>query len=98
MDAYRSAVSFSKRPDFSQHMVTRAEYLEMGSNASRRKFRDWKPLDNVKGRETAKGRAVRFDQELEEGDEDLAPRKRGRGRGRGAGVGAGGTSRRRVNG
>ncbi|KAE9407356.1 actin-related protein Arp6 [Gymnopus androsaceus JB14] len=37
-----SAQIFATKPDFSRRCVTRAEYLESGSNASRRKFRDWK--------------------------------------------------------
>ncbi|GAW02679.1 actin-related protein Arp6 [Lentinula edodes] len=41
-EAYQSAYEFSTRPDFSNHCLTRAEYLECGSNGSRRKFRDWK--------------------------------------------------------
>ncbi|KAJ3875287.1 actin-related protein Arp6 [Lentinula edodes] len=41
-EAYQSAYKFSTRPDFSNHCLTRAEYLECGSNGSRRKFRDWK--------------------------------------------------------
>lgn len=43
LESYRSGVAFAKKPVFAQQAVTRAEYLEMGSNASRRKFRDWKP-------------------------------------------------------
>ncbi|KAJ3813542.1 actin family [Lentinula aff. lateritia] len=41
-EAYQSAYKFSTRPDFSNHCLTRAEYLECGSNGSRKKFRDWK--------------------------------------------------------
>ena len=35
-------------PTFAQYTVTRAEYAESGSNASRRKFRDWKPQEPEK--------------------------------------------------
>ncbi|KAI0079499.1 actin-like protein ARP6 [Panus rudis PR-1116 ss-1] len=45
LDAYRGALAFAQRPEFQQSVVTRAEYQEMGSNACRRKFRDWKPID-----------------------------------------------------
>ncbi|KAJ3864444.1 actin-related protein Arp6 [Lentinula novae-zelandiae] len=41
-EAYQAAYQFSTRPDFSNHCLTRAEYLECGSNGSRRKFCDWK--------------------------------------------------------
>lgn len=40
-EAYRSALVFANDPTFSTHVVTRAEYLESGSNASRRKFPGW---------------------------------------------------------
>ncbi|KAJ4481897.1 actin-like protein ARP6 [Lentinula aciculospora] len=41
-EAYQSAQRFASRPDFYNHCLTRAEYLECGSNGARRKFRDWK--------------------------------------------------------
>ncbi|KAF9240261.1 actin family [Melanogaster broomeanus] len=37
-ESYRSALSFARHPDFPSHLVTRAEYLECGSTATRRKF------------------------------------------------------------
>ena len=37
-ESYRSALTFAKRSDFASHLLTRAEYLESGSNAARRKF------------------------------------------------------------
>ncbi|KAG1818747.1 uncharacterized protein BJ212DRAFT_108290 [Suillus subaureus] len=40
-EAYRSAVTFANDPAFSMHVVTREEYLEVGSNASRKKFPGW---------------------------------------------------------
>ncbi|KAJ3798772.1 actin-like protein ARP6 [Lentinula aff. detonsa] len=40
--AYQSAQKFATRPDFYNHCLTRAEYLECGSHGARRKFRDWK--------------------------------------------------------
>jgi actin-related protein 6 len=40
-EAYHSALAFVKDPAFSTHVVTREEYLESGSSASRRKFPGW---------------------------------------------------------
>lgn len=40
-EAYKSAYKFASSPEFTQHVVTRAEYAEYGSNASRRKFPGW---------------------------------------------------------
>ena len=42
LEAYRSAMAFANQPAYSDRIVTRAEYQEGGSNACRRKFRDWK--------------------------------------------------------
>ncbi|KAH7885477.1 actin family [Phlebopus sp. FC_14] len=50
-EAYRSALSFVSHPGFSTHLVTRAEYLESGSNATRRKFSQWQSVDLVKSGE-----------------------------------------------
>ncbi|KAF9013049.1 actin family [Cyathus striatus] len=49
-EAYRAAYSFATSSGFahSTQVVTRAEYAESGSNASRRKFRDWKPHETEK--------------------------------------------------
>jgi len=46
-EAYRSAFAFAGTPQFADHSVTRTEYLESGSNASRRKFKDWRSLREV---------------------------------------------------
>jgi len=88
LEAYRSAITFAKSPAFPQHVVTREEYLEIGSNACRRKFRDWKPVDKdaTKIREQAKGRggARTREAEDEEGADSSPPPKKGtRGKGRG---------------
>ncbi|KAG1837315.1 hypothetical protein DFJ58DRAFT_917398 [Suillus subalutaceus] len=40
-EAYRSAIAFANDPAFPTHVVTREEYLEVGSNASRRTFPGW---------------------------------------------------------
>jgi actin-related protein 6 len=42
LDAYRAAVACASDPSFPELVVTRAEYLESGSNAVRRKFPDWR--------------------------------------------------------
>ncbi|KAG6900146.1 hypothetical protein C0993_002295 [Termitomyces sp. T159_Od127] len=47
-EAYQAAVKFSSMTGFTNHVVTRAEYAESGSNASRRKFHDWKPRETEK--------------------------------------------------
>ncbi|KAG6854285.1 hypothetical protein C0991_008533 [Blastosporella zonata] len=47
-EAYRAAVTFAGMPGFTKQVVTRAEYAESGSNASRRKFHDWKPRESEK--------------------------------------------------
>ncbi|KAG6889499.1 hypothetical protein C0995_000665 [Termitomyces sp. Mi166 len=47
-EAYRAAVTFVDMPGFTNHVVTRAEYAESGSNASRRRFHDWKPRETEK--------------------------------------------------
>ncbi len=85
LEAYYAAAAFAARPEFSQSMVTREEYQEMGSSACRRKFRDWKPTEKepaARGRETAKGRGQ---QEDEEDASPPPPKKPTRGRGRGRG-------------
>jgi actin-related protein 6 len=41
IEAYRSAVAFVNDSGFNAHVVTREEYFEVGSNASRRKFPGW---------------------------------------------------------
>lgn len=47
-EAYQSAYQFVSQAGFAEHVVTRAEYAENGSNASRKKFRDWKPQESEK--------------------------------------------------
>lgn len=47
-EAYHSAYQFVNQAGFTEHVVTRAEYAEYGSNASRKKFRDWKPQESEK--------------------------------------------------
>ncbi|KAF7791485.1 hypothetical protein EIP86_002501 [Pleurotus ostreatoroseus] len=90
LEAYYSALAFVKSPSFTQQVVTKAEYMESGSNATRRKFKDWKPVDqHGKDKEVHKARttAKSYQEDLEE---DFRPPKastRGRGRGRGRGTG-----------
>ncbi|KAI0819238.1 actin-like protein Arp6 [Trametes gibbosa] len=89
LEAYYAAVAFAARPEFTQCVVTREEYLEMGSNACRRKFRDWKPAEREapsRSREQAKGRGQK--NQVDDQDDDSPPptkkSTRGRGRGRGS--------------
>ncbi|KAI9058563.1 actin-like protein Arp6 [Trametes sanguinea] len=88
LEAYRSAVAFAARPEFPQMTVTREEYQEMGSNACRRKFGDWKPMDKeaARSRDQAKSRGQEGEMYIEREDIPPATKKttRGRGRGRGA--------------
>ncbi|KAI0344472.1 actin-related protein Arp6 [Trametopsis cervina] len=92
MEAFNGAMVFAGQPDFKDYVVTRAEYLEMGSSACRRKFKDWKPSEEAKGKETTRGKAsTKAMDETDDGDE-VTPPRRGRGRGRG---GAGGNPTRR---
>lgn len=44
-EAYRAAHAFARSPAFAQRAITRAEYMEHGSGACRRKFREhnWNP-------------------------------------------------------
>ncbi|KAF8887162.1 actin-related protein Arp6 [Infundibulicybe gibba] len=57
-EAYRAAVNFAATPEFTDNLVTRAEYAEFGSSASRRKFHDWKSseAENERMKETAKSK------------------------------------------
>lgn len=42
IEAYLSGVAFADSPAFFEHVVTRAQYEEGGSNACHKKFADWK--------------------------------------------------------
>ena len=85
LEVYRSGIAFAKKPAFTQQAVTRAEYLEMGSNASRRKFRDWKPppVDLSKGPEQSSRKGPARPQRTEREESPPLARKPSRGRGRG---------------
>lgn len=74
-------MAFAKKAAFTQQAVTRAEYAEMGSNASRRKFRDWKPpiVDVNKGPEQSSRKTQRMDRE----ESPPLARKPSRGKGKG---------------
>ncbi|KAI0086978.1 actin-like protein Arp6 [Irpex rosettiformis] len=88
LEAYNGALAFARVPSFFDYVVTREEYLEMGSNASRRKFRDWKPAERgSKGKEVSRSKTSgqKRDEDEEDEDEDGPPKKAGRGRGRGRG-------------
>ncbi|KAI0786140.1 actin-like protein Arp6 [Abortiporus biennis] len=73
LEAYHAAMTFSLRSDFQEHTVTRAEYLEMGSNACRRKWKDWKPADCSvlkTARETLKSKNVERESSSESSERD----------------------------
>jgi actin-related protein 6 len=70
VEAYHSAFAFANMPEFADHVVKRAEYLESGINASRRKFKDWKVEEKERDREVLKGKA-RYKEE----DRTPAPKK-----------------------
>jgi len=73
-EAYRAALAFATTPEFSSFVVTRADYAEGGSNASRRKFMDWKvdEKEKEKTRESAKGKGK---QREDNEDRPQAPKK-----------------------
>lgn len=50
-EAYRSSLEFVRSADFATHFVTRAEYLESGSHAIRRKFGHWQSGNSNKSGE-----------------------------------------------
>ncbi|KAF8182292.1 actin-related protein Arp6 [Pholiota molesta] len=81
-EAYKSAYAFASQGDFARHAVTRAEYAESGSSASRRKFRDWKPQEAEKEKppkevvsSKAKGKQPQQQQQREPDDRPQAPSK-----------------------
>lgn len=59
LETYHSAIAYTQHTDFVDQCVTRAEYLESGSNACRRKFKDWKDVgsDDPSGSSITKTRA-----------------------------------------
>ncbi|KAJ7197930.1 actin-related protein Arp6 [Mycena pura] len=78
LEAYRAAVEFASDPSFSERVITRAEYLEGGSVAVRRKFPDWQPppplrepvVAKEKARESTKGKGKQREEPM------LAPKTR----------------------
>ena len=56
LEAYHSAFAFATTPEFTDNVVKRTEYLESGSNASRRKFKDWKVEEKERDKEVLKGK------------------------------------------
>jgi len=56
-ESYRSALAFAKHPVFPSHLLTRAEYLESGSSAARRKFGQW----DSTGKLVEKNKSIRQD-------------------------------------
>ncbi|KAF9222982.1 actin-domain-containing protein [Gyrodon lividus] len=53
-ESCRSALSFVRHPDFPNHLVTRTDYLECGSNATRRKFGQWQTGESSQNGEKSK--------------------------------------------
>lgn len=89
-EAYHSALAFGSSPEFLNRTVTRAEYAESGSNAARRKFRDWKVDEKEKEKDTYRGKGKQRD---ETGDSSQTGKKPGRARNKS--INAPTTSRRR---
>ncbi|KAH8091034.1 actin-related protein Arp6 [Cristinia sonorae] len=89
VSAYTAAYTFASQPAFQQRLVTRAEYLESGSSACRRKFKDWKGStlrgnDGVSGKGKGRAREDTTDSGSEETEEaEVVPVKKGtKGKGR----------------
>ncbi|KDR83036.1 hypothetical protein GALMADRAFT_58042 [Galerina marginata CBS 339.88] len=97
IEVYESAYNFAIQDSFGRHAVTRAEYAESGSNASRRKFRDWRPQESEKEKVREAPSKVRGKQQQREDDRAQAPSKvvRTRSTRAGAGTGSASTSSRR---
>jgi len=79
-EAYRSAYAFAETLRFRDHSVTKAEYLESGSNASRRKFKDWRSVGEIEREEAisktkGKGRQKDDTGRLEVGNRSKARRR-----------------------
>jgi actin-related protein 6 len=101
-EAYKSAYAFASQGDFARHAVTRAEYAESGSSASRRKFRDWKPQEAEKEKppkevvsSKAKGKQPQQQQQREPDDRPQAPSKLSRTRSTRVAAGAASASTRK---
>jgi len=75
-EAYRSAFAFASQAGFAEHAVTRAEYLEGGSNACRRKFKDWRSLDEALKDDTNTKTKGKGRQREEGGRLDTGPKTR----------------------
>ncbi|KAJ7065723.1 actin-related protein Arp6 [Mycena amicta] len=76
LDAYNAATTLASSPSFTSKLaVTRAEYLEHGSSAMRRKMRaagnDW---------QVRMGPRERFDGDRDEGEDDLDANDKGKGK------------------
>ncbi|CAL1712194.1 unnamed protein product [Somion occarium] len=84
LEAYHAAHAFSRTPQFTQCLVTRAEYQEMGSNACRRKFRDWRSTDTAepKAKEVTKNKSTARLREEDSGGDEATPSKRTRAKGK----------------
>jgi actin-related protein 6 len=79
-EAYLSALSFANTADFLNVTVSRAEYQESGSNACRKKFKDWK--DDEKSKEKEKGTTSLAKGKGKQKDNEESAKKGGRMRNR----------------
>uniref|UniRef100_A0A8H7XR10 Actin-like protein ARP6 n=1 Tax=Psilocybe cubensis TaxID=181762 RepID=A0A8H7XR10_PSICU len=93
-EVYKSAYNFAMDDGFLSHVVTRAEYAESGSSASRRKFRDWRPQESEKEkvREAVPSKLKGKQQQHREDDRSQAPSKPTKTRSTRAGAGTGSAS------
>jgi len=76
-EAYQSALGFAQSPEFlHRHVVTREEYLEIGSSACRRKWKG--PQGMATAKDASKGKVRQ-----RESDDEMLSKKIGKVRGRG---------------
>ncbi|KAJ6614988.1 actin-like protein ARP6 [Mycena sp. CBHHK59/15] len=111
LDAYHAAIACTSEPAFQERVVTRAEYLESGTHAIRRKFPDWqtppalrdvstkeKSRDTGKERvrETAKDAAMAKERVREKAKEKTREPVKGKGKQREEASGSGKPIRTRI--
>ncbi|KAF8956525.1 actin-related protein Arp6 [Flammula alnicola] len=94
-EAYESAYNFASQDGFARLAVTRAEYAESGSSASRRKFRDWKPQESEKEKPKELSSKAKGKQQQREDDRSQASSKLTRTRSTKAATGGASTTTRK---
>ncbi|KAF8625937.1 hypothetical protein AX17_006663 [Amanita inopinata Kibby_2008] len=74
IEAYRAAHQFTNMAEFTHRVVTRSEYAEFGSSASRRKFHDWKSyeVEKEKPREVGKVKGKQREDDRSQGPSKLS--------------------------